>query len=101
MQDVAGDVGELWTWLVVPQDLEAALRTSGSHGRIVISNLLLFLAIFFSLHSSNDTGQGGGCSVCPAFTASKEDAAVYTTSYKTTVDAGHLQHTRNRAAIAC
>ena len=39
--------------------------------------------------------------VCPALTASKEDDAVYTTDYKTTVDAWHPQHTRNRAAIAC
>ena len=40
-------------------------------------------------------------SAVSALTASQEDAAVYTTGYKTTVDAGHPQHTRNRAAIAC
>ena len=47
MEDVCGDVGDSDGHVGGPRDLEDMLRASGSHGRIVISNLLLFLAIFF------------------------------------------------------
>ena len=47
MEDICGDVGDSDGHEGGPWDLKDMLRTSGSHGRIVISNLLLFLAIFF------------------------------------------------------
>ena len=81
------DVGGLWTWLAASLTWKPLVRTSGSLRRIVGLSTVEFAVLSVVVSLDKEVA---------ALTASQEDC--YQT---TTMEAGHPQHIRNRAGIAC